>query len=396
MASPVATTSRAVLGAHRGALRRHLSISAPLANHDLWSASSAAPAAPAPAPVAPSSPAVPLVAPLSSPAATAVTTSTPTPQATTEEDAASVEMERRRLARTMMAQLSGMGSTQTRANSFRPHQMRLNPVTAQQLTLNHLVASGAQMGHSLSSLKKANQPYIYGTRHGVTVFDLERATLPALRRAANVVREVAERDGVILFVGTRPGQQPSVLQACKRLGANGYHVTAERWMPGVITNASKLLSAAILSSMKHADEVTASLGSSKLATQHYQPDVVVVLNPIENAYAIREATQANIPTIAITDSDVDPRSVTYAIPANDDSLRTVELVVGVLSKAGEEGIRSRAKKLDEAEKIARKVARRNANQNVAEQSARFDPRSRRAGSLSQLIRKQREEQEGEA
>ncbi|EPQ26775.1 uncharacterized protein PFL1_05753 [Pseudozyma flocculosa PF-1] len=411
MASPVATTSRAVLGSGLRASRQRSSdagrlftTSTPNRNDSLWtitpsssssSSSAGAAAASSAAAAPPPPPAVDLkaafaaarAAPASAQDGASPASPAPAPSHI-EVDPKLAQAERRRMSRTMMDQLATLGSTQTRASSFRPHKMRLNPVTAQELTLNHLVASTAQMGHSLSSLKAANQPFIYGTRHDVAIFDLERATLPALRRAAHVVREVAERDGVILFVGTRPGQQASVLQACKRLGSNGFHVTAERWMPGVITNAPKLLAPAILASMGDADEATASIGSNKLATQHYQPDVLVILNPIENAFAIREATQANIPTIAITDSDVDPRSVTYAIPANDDSLRTVELVVGVLSKAGEEGIRSRKKKLDQAEKVARRMARRlnNARGPAGEESTNFDPRTRRASMADELKR----------
>ncbi|SAM84284.1 related to MRP4-mitochondrial ribosomal protein, small subunit [Ustilago bromivora] len=304
-------------------------------------------------------------------AAEAVAVSAP---ASTETNTSNDAVEKRRLRRTLMDQLSDLGSTQTRANSFRPYKQRLNPIDAHKLTLKHLVASTAQVGHSLSSLKSANQPYIYGQRHGVAIFDLERATLPALRRAAAVVKAVAECDGVILFVGTRPGQQAAVLAATKRLGSNGFHVTAERWMPGVITNAPKLLATAILKSIDDLDP-SGSANTNRLASQTLQPDLVIVLNPLENSFAIREATQANIPTIAITDSDVDPRSVTYPIPANDDSIRSVELIIGLLSKAGEEGLRVRAKKLDEADKIERKVNRTLHSRVVG---ANFDPRSRSA------------------
>ncbi|KAJ1025205.1 hypothetical protein NDA16_002710 [Ustilago loliicola] len=309
--------------------------------------------------------------PATAAAAEAVAASTPSAAETNTTDDA---VEKRRLRRTVMNQLSDLGSTQTRANSFRPHKQRLNPIDAHKLTLKHLVASTAQVGHSLSSLKSANQPYIYGQRHGVAIFDLERATLPALRRAAAVVKAVAERDGVILFVGTRPGQQAAVLAATKRLAGNGFHVTAERWMPGVITNAPKLLASAILKSLDDLDPSGAG-NTNRLASQTLQPDLVVVLNPVENSFAIREATQANIPTIAITDSDVDPRSVTYPIPANDDSIRSVELIIGVLSKAGEEGLRIRAKKLDEADKIERKI-NRTLHRRI--EGANFDPRSRSA------------------
>ncbi|TKY88750.1 hypothetical protein EX895_002381 [Sporisorium graminicola] len=360
MASPIASTSRTTLGS---LLRSSVSSSKTAASRSTVLARGLSTAAQQSSPV--------------EDAATAATVAAAaTAQPTTEANTATTDdvLERRRLRRTVMNQLSDLGSTQTRANSFRPHKQRLNPIDAHKLTLSHLVASTAQVGHSLSSLKAANQPYIYGQRHGVAIFDLERATLPALRRAASVVKAVAERDGVILFVGTRAGQQAAVLAATKRLSGNGFHVTAERWMPGVITNAPKLLASAILKSLDDIDP-SGSGNTNRLASQTLQPDLVIVLNPVENSFAIREATQANIPTIAITDSDVDPRSVTYPIPANDDSIRSVELIIGVLSKAGEEGLRVRAKKLDEADKLERKVSR---TLQMRVEGANFDPRSRSA------------------
>ena len=76
-------------------------------------------------------------------------------------------------------------------------------------------------------------------------------------------------------------------------------------------------------------------------TSTVRPDLLIVLNPRENRLALREATENQIPTIGIIDTDTDPRCVTYSIPANDDSLRSVEYIMGVLSRAGEEGLMHR-------------------------------------------------------
>ncbi|CAD6897755.1 unnamed protein product [Tilletia controversa] len=284
-----------------------------------------------------------------------------------------VQQQQRRQKRALLDFVGQLGSTQTRHTAFRPHKTRLEPLTAKELTLSHLLASTAQVGHTLSSFARANQANVYGVRHKLAIIDVEKATLPALRRAAAVVRSICERDGVILILGTRPGQQAAVLSAAKRLGENGYHVTTDRWLPGSITNAPKLLSGSVnhaLASSPSLHEPTSSSSSSsdgnsphappnsiKLAAQTLQPDLLIVLNPVENLHAIREATQCNIPTMAIIDTDVDPRTVTYPIPANDDSLRAVELIVGVLSKAGEQGLKDRQRKLDEQDKLLRKAAR---------------------------------------
>jgi small subunit ribosomal protein S2 len=160
-------------------------------------------------------------------------------------------------------------------------------------------------------------PYAYGIRSGITIIDLDH-TLPLLRRAANLVRAVAARDGTIVFVGTRPDLRKVVSKAAERIGPQGYHV-GERWLPGTLTN--KLL----------------MFGAATLNTTKFIPDLVIILNPLANMNAIRECAIEHIPTIGIIDSNVDPRIVMYPIPANDESTRTAELVAGVLSIAGREG-----------------------------------------------------------
>lgn len=269
----------------------------------------------------------------------------------------------RRMRRAMMMDMAGLASTQTRDTSFRPFKVRTQPLEAHQLTLSHLLAATAQMGHAKQHVKRSFEPLLYGYRHGMAVIDVERATLPALRRAAQVVRGITENDGIVLIVGTRPDLRPSIRSAVERLGANGFHVSTERWLPGVLTNASKLLASATQYSVQSQrtqgdlkDESVPNM--TKLSTLGYRPDLVIVLNPTENEHAIREATQCHVPTMAIIDTNVDPRSVTYAIPANDDSPRVAELVMGVLSKAGEDGLRRRRAALEAWDKHQRRLQKR--------------------------------------
>jgi len=150
------------------------------------------------------------------------------------------------------------------------------------------------------------------------MIDLD-ATLPHLRRAANVVRGVAAAGGTIIFVGTKPELGPTVRKAAIRMGHNAFHI-ADGWTPGMFTN-------------KHA-----IFGFEVAANIRIVPDLVVFLNPLQNMQAIRECALEHVPTIGIIDSNVDPRVVLYPIPANDDSIRTGELVAGVLSIAGREGL----------------------------------------------------------
>jgi small subunit ribosomal protein S2 len=170
-------------------------------------------------------------------------------------------------------------------------------------------------------------PYAYGVRAGITIIDLDH-TLPLLRRAAQLVRSVAAKDGVIVFVGTRSDLGPIVQKAAERMPSQGFHVN-EKWLPGTLTNKLEMFGADIVKKSR------------------VIPDLVIFLNPIANIHAIRECAIEHVPTIGIVDSNVDPRIVMYPIPANDESPRTAELIAGVLSIAGREGVvsREREKKL---------------------------------------------------
>lgn len=255
-----------------------------------------------------------------------------------------------------LGHLNTLGSEQNRNTVWRPSHTRNKPLTSRQVTVSHLMAATAQVGHSMASASPAFQPWIYGTRHGVAQIDVENATMPALRRAAKVVQETVLRDGVVLFIGTTRDTQRAVVQAANRLGGNGYHVTTQRWLAGSLTNAPVLLQNAVMASAhdytkqweQHKansgvdlDQINGIPNSTVFASKILRPDLVILLNTKENRFAAKEATLMNIPTIGIVDTDVDPRLVTYPIPANDESVRVQELIVGVLSKAGEEGHRQR-------------------------------------------------------
>ncbi|KAI8998816.1 ribosomal protein S2, flavodoxin-like domain-containing protein [Trametes punicea] len=210
------------------------------------------------------------------------------------------------------------GSTQTRDNTFQPHHSLHRPVAPSDITLSALIASGAHFGHSQKRMNPNFVPYAYGVRAGITIIDLDH-TLPLLRRAAQVVRGVAARGGSVVFVGTRTDLRSAVRMAAERMGQYGYHV-GERWLPGTLTNRVHMF------------------GPEVARDEQVIPDLAVFLNPIPNIHAIRECALEHVPTIGIIDSNVDPRIVMYPIPANDESTRTAELIAGLLSVAGREGV----------------------------------------------------------
>lgn len=178
-----------------------------------------------------------------------------------------------------------------------------------------------------------NSRYIYGIRQGIHIISLD-VTAAHLRRACRVVSGVAELGGLILFVGTRPGQTRAVVKAAQLAG--GCHLF-ERWIPGSITNGQQILGGCRLKVVDEFDREIQGYKESLLERPALKPDLVVCLNPLENWVLLHECGLNHIPTVGIIDTDANPTWVTYPIPANDDSLRCIQVIAGALGRAGEEG-----------------------------------------------------------
>lgn len=220
---------------------------------------------------------------------------------------------------------------------YEPHQLIVNPPAPKDITLELLMASQSHLGHATQLWNPANQRYIYGIRQGVHIISLEE-TAAHLRRCAKVVEGVAYHGGLILFVGTRAGQDSAVVKAASL--AKGCHLF-NRWVAGSITNGDQILAKCAIKAIDANDEVVAGFEDKVMKWKALKPDLVVCLNPLENYILLHECGLHNIPTIGVIDTDADPTWVTYPIPANDDSLRCIQLIAGVLGRAGEEGQRKR-------------------------------------------------------
>ncbi|PGH14018.1 ribosomal protein S2 [Helicocarpus griseus UAMH5409] len=233
-----------------------------------------------------------------------------------------------------------LGSTVETA--YDPEDLIRNPPAVQDITLELLLASQTHLGHATSLWNPANSQYIHGVRQGVHIISLD-VTAAYLRRAAKVVREVARAGGVILFVGTRQGQRSIIVNAANR--ARACHVF-DRWIPGSLTNSDQILGHCKKKVVNALDEELPGYDHKLATVPSLKPDLVVCVNPLENRPLLHECGLHTIPTIGIIDTDANPTHVTYPIPANDDSLRSVAVIAGVLGKAGEEG---QAIRLKEAE-----------------------------------------------
>ncbi|KAJ2452314.1 hypothetical protein GGF42_004054 [Coemansia sp. RSA 2424] len=278
--------------------------------------------------------------------------------------------------RRLLPQFEATGSRQT--TSIRAPQMLDD--TSYNLTLEKMMAAGMHLGHSASLWNPMNLPYIFGEREGVHIINLEH-TMAALRRAAHFVENVAYNGGLVLFVGTRKDHQQLAVDAA--LHSEQYFVMG-KWLPGTLTNPRPLLghnlayasevwdvpeaqdyagleSQAIESSKKGGKssggknrflakmaEEKARLIAQRQAKKTYKPDLIVALNPLECRTMLAESQLALVPTVGIVDTNCDPRCVTYPIPCNDDSLRGVTIVAGVLAHAARDGLDRRRAQLSQA------------------------------------------------
>ncbi|KAL4949766.1 ribosomal protein S2, flavodoxin-like domain-containing protein [Aspergillus filifer] len=252
--------------------------------------------------------------------------------------------------RTHRSQFQKLGSVVT--NAYEPEDLIRNPPSVHDVTLELLLASQTHLGHSTSRWNPRNSRYIFGIRDGVHIISLD-LTAAYLRRAAKVVEQVAFYGGLILFVGTRPGQKRIVVRAAEL--AQSYHVF-ERWIPGSLTNGEQILGHCERKVVNALDEELPEEGGILAETATLKPDLVICLNPLENEPLLHECGLNNIPTIGIIDTDADASRVTYPIPANDDSLRSVGVIAGVLGRSGQVGQKRRLEKAKSTQEKGRQMA----------------------------------------
>lgn len=233
---------------------------------------------------------------------------------------------------------SNIGSAQ--APHYKPHELITNPPSPKDITLELLIASQTHIGHSTSLWNPANARYIFGIRGDADPIHIisPDATASHLRRACKVVSGVAERGGLILFVGTRQGQARAVVRAAQL--SKGCHLFS-KWIPGSITNGQQILGKCEKKVVNELDEPVEGFEDQLFAKSALKPDLVVCLNPLENYVLLHECGLNNIPTIGVIDTDANPTWVTYPIPANDDSLRGIQVIAGALGRAGEQGQKER-------------------------------------------------------
>ena len=215
-----------------------------------------------------------------------------------------------------------------------------------QVTLENLISTGAHFGHLTSRWHPNYKPYIYMEKNGIHIIDIQR-TIECLQRAIDVVTKIVRDGGSVLFIGTKK-QAKDVLQ--READRCGMFYVVERWLGGTLTNFSTIKRSIkrLQQLEKDADTLYESLTKKeilqmereriRLSDQHrgikdmkQLPDAVFVVDIKHELTAVKEARRLEIPIFAIVDSNSDPQLVEYPIPANDDSLRAVQLIVAAFA-----------------------------------------------------------------
>ncbi|MDW8395898.1 MAG: 30S ribosomal protein S2 [Anaerolineae bacterium] len=230
------------------------------------------------------------------------------------------------------------------------------------VSMKALLETGVHFGHRTKRWNPKMKPYIFTERNGIHILDLQQ-TIVAIDQAAAKIRDVVARGGSVLFVGTKRQAQEPIMSQAQRAG-QPYII--ERFMGGTLTNwrtiKSRLDKLAELEAMRERGELerftkkeallinrqiermNRRLGGIK--NMRRLPDALFVVDVGREANAVKEANRLNIPVIAMVDTNCDPDGVDYVIPANDDAIRAIRLIVEAMANAALEGLAMR--KGDEA------------------------------------------------
>ncbi len=217
------------------------------------------------------------------------------------------------------------------------------------VSMSYLLEAGVHFGHQTKRWNPKMKEYIFGTREDIYIIDLEKTT-KKLEEAYEAVKAIADNGGTFLFVGTK--KQASEAAKEEALRSNSYYVT-ERWLGGTLTNFRT-----IRRRVKRLEEIENMekegrfellpkkevIGLKKeyeklnkilcgIRNMDKLPNALIIVDPKKEINAIREARRLRIPVIGLVDTNCDPDDVDYVIPGNDDAVRSVKVILGVLNNA---------------------------------------------------------------
>jgi small subunit ribosomal protein S2 len=221
------------------------------------------------------------------------------------------------------------------------------------VTMRELLEAGVHFGHQTRRWNPKMRRYIFTERGGIYIIDLQQ-TLDLIEQAHAFVRNVAERGGSVLFVGTKKQSQDSIAEEAERVGMPYVN---HRWLGGLLTNwrtiserlermqeLRRLRDEGQLELLPAKERMAMSAELEKLETNlggvddmKRLPDAVFVVDLKKEQLAIREARRLGLPVVALVDTNCDPDDADYVIPGNDDAIRSCSLIVRVIANGIEAG-----------------------------------------------------------
>ena len=217
------------------------------------------------------------------------------------------------------------------------------------VSMSYLLEAGVHFGHQTKRWNPKMKEYIFTSRDDIYIIDLQ-TTAKKIEEAYAALNKIAANGGKTLFVGTRKQAQEAIKEEAIR--SNSYYVT-ERWLGGTLTNFRTirrrvkrmeeiekmekegtfelLPKKEVIGLKKEYDKLNNLLCG--IRDMHKLPDALFIVDPSKEEIAIREARKLNIPVFGIVDTNCDPDMVDYVIPGNDDAVRAVKLITGVMANA---------------------------------------------------------------
>lgn len=229
-----------------------------------------------------------------------------------------------------------------------------------EVVLQDLLAAGAHYGHLTRRWNPKMKPYIFMEKNGIHIIDLNK-TKKLLAIAADEMEKIAAEGKKILFVGTKQQAKDIIKREAQRCGM---HWVSERWLGGMLTNFTtirksikrlqnieKMMNDGTFDRMIKKERLILTREKEKLEKVFEGvrdltrlPGALFIVDIKKEHIAVKEANRLGIPVFAIVDTNCDPEGVDYIIPANDDSVRTIDLIVRLMADKIIEG-QQRAKEI---------------------------------------------------
>ncbi len=217
------------------------------------------------------------------------------------------------------------------------------------ISMKQLLEAGVHFGHQTRRWNPKMERYIFTERNGIYIIDLQK-TVKKVEEAYNFVRNIAENNGTILFVGTKKQAQDSVKEEAERCGM--FYIN-QRWLGGTLTNfetiqkridrlyeLEKMEEEGVFDVLPKKEVILLNKEKSRLEKflggikgMRKLPDALFIIDPRKERIAVAEARKLGIPIVAIVDTNCDPDEIDVVIPGNDDAIRAVKLLTSKMADA---------------------------------------------------------------